>query len=127
VRAQLAGGGSREDVRRAPLKCLESRETSVRWLLLEVPLLPKGFATRWIGFQSAVSHYVSEAAERDVAARRIREMPAHLLFNTWVGLLHHYVINRELFSPGRSVIAEHGETLLAHFLNLLSHPKGARR
>jgi hypothetical protein len=47
-------------------------------------------------------------------------MPLHLLFNTWIGLIHHYLMNRELFAPGASVVERHGRELLDHFMYLIS-------
>ncbi|MBX5481881.1 MAG: TetR/AcrR family transcriptional regulator [Myxococcaceae bacterium] len=104
------------------LDCLADREDELRWLLLEAPLLPKGFDAEWVGVQSAVAHHIAEAAARDMAAGRIREIPLHLLFNTWIGLVHHYVIHRELFAPGRSALKTHGRELLDHFMGLISTP-----
>jgi hypothetical protein len=46
-------------------------------------------------------------------------MPLHLLFNTWIGLVNHYLVNRELFAPGASVIERRGAELLDHFMNLI--------
>lgn len=120
VHARATTGGSLRDVLAAHLDCLAERENQIRWLVLEAPLLPKGFHTSWLGLQSAVSSHLSKAAEREMAAGRIKKMPLHLLFNTWVGLVHHYVINRDLYAPGRSVLREHGPALLEHFLELVS-------
>jgi len=43
-----------------------------------------------------------------------------LLFNTWLGLIHHYLGNRDLFAPGHSVVERHGSMLLDHFVGLLA-------
>ena len=43
-------------------------------------------------------------------------MPLHLLFNTWTGLVHHYLSQRDLFNPKGSVIRRYGDELLEHFL-----------
>jgi len=50
----------------------------------------------------------------------VRPMPRHLLFNTWIGLVHHYLANRDLFTDGPSVIAAKKEELVNHFLALVS-------
>jgi hypothetical protein len=42
-----------------------------------------------------------------------------LLFNTWIGLVHHYLVNRDLFATGDSVIAEKGDLLVNHFMSLV--------
>jgi hypothetical protein len=40
--------------------------------------------------------------------------------NAWIGLVHYYVIKRELFAPGKTVLREHGPALLDHSLTLVS-------
>ncbi|MNC80717.1 hypothetical protein D3C75_1336170 [compost metagenome] len=50
-------------------------------------------------------------------------MPVHLLFNSWIGLLHHYLMNRDLFAPDESVLERYGKELLAHFMRMVS-PEG---
>lgn len=128
LHAQIAHGGSLRDVLEAHLACVEQREDEIRWLLLEGPTLPAGFSAAWIGMQSAISSYIAQQAEREMAAKRIRQMPVHLLFNTWVGLLHHYLINRDMFAPKRSVVRVHGRALLDHFMDLVRVPtKGNSR
>ena len=53
-------------------------------------------------------------------AGAIEPMAPHLLFNTWLGLLHHYVANRDLFAPGGSVLERRGNELLDHTMHLLA-------
>ena len=120
LHALAAEGATLAQALEAHLACLADREDEVRWLLIEAPVLAKGFHLALVGMQSAVSQHLSAAAERDMAEGRVRTMAIHLLFNTWIGLVHHYVINRDLFAPGRSVLREHGRTLIAHFLSLVS-------
>jgi AcrR family transcriptional regulator len=120
LHALAARGGSLADALAAHLECLAEHEDQVRWLLLEAPQLSKGFHAEWLGLQSAVSFHIAQAAEREMSSGAILEMPPHLLFNTWIGLVHHYVVNREQFAPGRSVLREHGPALLAHFLRLVA-------
>ena len=66
--------------------------------------------------QSTISIHICQIAEKDMAAKKIRRMPVALLFNTWVALLHHYLSNANLFSPGRSVLERRGDELRRHFL-----------
>lgn len=116
----LASRATVREILRAHLSGLAEYEEPYRRLLIEVPHLPPGARASWIGLQSAISSHIGLAAEREIAAGTIRPMPAHLLFNTWVGLVHHYLANREQFAPGRSVLAEHGERLIDHYMHLIS-------
>ncbi|MEV6314712.1 TetR/AcrR family transcriptional regulator [Streptomyces sp. NPDC051776] len=117
---ELAGSGSGlRDVLEAHLRCLEENEGAYRQLVAEAPLLPAEFRATWVGLQSAVASYLCAAAETEASQGRIRTLPAHLVFNTWIGLVHHYVINKDLFVPEGSVIAAHGTVLVEHFMTLL--------
>ena len=127
LHALSTAGASVRDVLTAHVECLVAREHQIRWLLLETPMLPKGFHSAWLSLQSAVSVHLSGPVEREMASGRIRQMPLHLLFNSWIGLIHHYVINRDLFAPGRSVLREHGPMLVDHFMNLLAASPPPRR
>ena len=127
LHALSTAGATVREVLTAHVECLAVRESQIRWILLETPTLPKGFHSAWLGLQSAVSVHLSGPIEREMAGGTIRRMPLHLLFNTWTGLIHHYVINRDLFAPGRSVLKEHGPVLVDHFMNLLAASPARRR
>ncbi|MFI1569147.1 TetR/AcrR family transcriptional regulator [Streptomyces sp. NPDC020490] len=119
---ELAGeSGGLIEVLQAHLRCLEENEDVYRQLVIEAPLLPSQFRANWVGLQSAVASYLCAEADAEAAAGRIRALPAHLVFNTWIGLVHHYLINKDLFVTEGSVIAAHGPALVDHFTNLL-HP-----
>jgi len=123
----VRGRGSLRDVLRAHLACLAENEEVYRRLLVEGPMLPAGAREVWIGVQSAISHHISEVAEQEMTKGRIRALPLHLLFNIWLGLLHHYLTNADLFAPGKSVLAVHGGTLLDEYLGLLAVTKERAR
>ncbi|QKV90755.1 TetR/AcrR family transcriptional regulator [Streptomyces sp. NA02950] len=117
---ELAGAGrGLDDVLQAHLQCLQENEDAYRQLVLEAPLLPAEFRATWVGLQSAVSSYVCAAAEAEAAEGRTRALPAHLVFNTWIGLVHHYLVNKDLFVTEGSVIAAHGPSLTEYFMTLL--------
>lgn len=108
------------DILRTHMEGIEELEAFYARLVMEGPLLPGGSRNELISIQSAVSIHLSEAVEREVRGRTVRSMDLALLFNTWIGLLHHYLANRDLFSPGKSVIQERGNELLNHYMALLS-------
>jgi hypothetical protein len=66
-----------------------------------------------------VSYELFTALERERKAGRARKIDRPLLFNTWIGLVHHYLVNRDVFATGASVIAEQRETLVDHFMTLV--------
>jgi AcrR family transcriptional regulator len=119
-----AGGGTRE-VLAAHLKGIGEREDFYSRLVAETPLLPEGARLCLLLIQSTICFHLSPAVEADARAGKIKEMPLALLFNTWVGLIHYYLANRGLFSPGAPVVDRRGNELLDHFMFLIA--KGGRR
>ncbi len=101
------------------IKILKEFETFYSRLIMERHLLPVETSDIFIALQSSVSHHFFIAAERETAAGKIRKIPNHLLFNTWIGLVHYYIANSDLFSPGGSVLEQKGDELINHFLNLI--------
>jgi len=108
----------------AHLKGLREYEEFYTRLISEAAVLHDGARNALIMIQSSISFHLIQAAEREIKAGRLMEQPVDLLFNTWVGLIHYYLMNRELFSPGDSVIEKHGRRLTDHYLKLISNNKG---
>lgn len=120
LHALLRDAAPLRDVLYAHLEAIASREDLYRHALMDVRAMPKAFRSSWIGIQSAVSGYIARAAEREIARGTIRPVAPHLLFNTWVGLVHHYLMNRDLFVRGGSVLEAHGRMLVDHMMRLLA-------
>jgi AcrR family transcriptional regulator len=106
------------DVLQAHLAGLREHEAYYSRLIAEEPLLPVAARNTLIGIQSALSTHVAKAAARD--AGRLRELPLHLLFNTWIALLHYYLAHRDLFAPAGSVLSHNGQELLEHMMTLVT-------
>lgn len=108
-------------VLQSQLKVLTKHENLYARLLTEVSTLPKKARSAWLGLQAAMSHHLGVALEREQAAGRLKPIPLHLAFHTWIGLLHHYLANRDLFAPTGSVLTKHGAKLLQFYFSLLHH------
>lgn len=117
---ELASGGGVREILEAHLKGLAEFEAFYTRMVMEGSLLPESTRNNLIMIQSAVSFHLSQAAAREMAAGTIRPLPMHLLFNTWIGLVHYYLANGDLFSPGQPVIERYGKELLEHYLNLIT-------
>src|SRR5262249_26175934 len=50
------------------LDCLVTDEEIYRHLVVEVPLMPDALRNGWLCIQSAVSHYIANAAKREIDA-----------------------------------------------------------
>ncbi len=116
-------GATLGELLRAHVTSLADCEAEYRRLLVEEPSLSDEERLPFVGVQSAISAHIAHVATREMDAGTIRRMPVHLLFNTWIGLLHHYVLHPQLFAPTGSVLATHGETLVRHFLSLVENPQ----
>jgi AcrR family transcriptional regulator len=114
-----AGAGTRE-VLDAHLAAIGEREDFYARLVAESGTLPSAARDSLVLMQSAIAFHLAPALEADRKAGRIKDMSLPLAFNTWLGLLHYYLANRELFAPGASVIELRGAQLAEHFMNLIS-------
>jgi AcrR family transcriptional regulator len=103
----------------AHLKGLSEYEEFYTRLVSEGHLLDEKARNSLIMIQSAISFHLIQVAEREMETCKIRKMPVDLLFNTWIGLVHYYLVNRDLFAPGGSVIRVQGNRLVEHYVNLI--------
>lgn len=106
-------------VLQAHLRVLQEFEPFYARLVIEAPMLPPKVRSTMLMLHAAVSDRLFVALERERKAGRARKFERPLLFNTWIGLVHHYLVNRDVFTNGDSVIAEHGDTLVRHFMSLV--------
>ncbi|MBA1334976.1 MAG: hypothetical protein HPY66_0598 [Firmicutes bacterium] len=111
---------SLQDVLAAHLKGLAEFEAFYTRLVIEGRLLPESARNAFIIIQSAISFHISQAAEREMQAGTIDPYPIHLIFNTWVGLIHYYLANNDLFAPEGSVLERYGQELLDHYMRLIA-------
>lgn len=70
--------------------------------------------------QSTMSLHFSIAIEQAQQAGTVKNIPLHMLFNTWLGLLHYYLQNGDLFAPGKSVLKQRRDELVNSFIALIS-------
>lgn len=117
--------GMRE-ILEAHLKGIAEYEDFYIRLISEAPLLQEGSRNTLIMIQSAISFHLTQVAEREQSNLRIKKMPLNLMFNTWIGLIHYYLINQDMFAPGKSVVSTYGEMWIQHFINLISVDEGGK-
>jgi AcrR family transcriptional regulator len=115
----MQGESQVEGVLRAHVDALREYENFYARLVQEGALLPPKARSLLFMLHAAVSRRLRLAAEAEAATGRMRPMAPHLLFNTWIALLHYYIANRDVFAPGESVLAAKGDELVAHFLGLV--------
>ncbi|HTX72943.1 MAG TPA: TetR/AcrR family transcriptional regulator [Rectinemataceae bacterium] len=115
-------GAGLRSVLEAHLQGLAENEDFYARLVSESPTLPRQARITLTMIQSTISQHFEEAlAAMSTAGPR----PAlHLMFNTWIGLIHHYVVNRDSFAPGQSVLLQKGPELLDFYVGLIGHAAG---
>ena len=106
-----------EDLLRAHLTGIGEHEAFYTRLVTENRLLPQEARDVWIGLQSALSFHFSRVAAREWPNA---ETDMALMFNAWVGLVHHYLSNGDLFAPEGSVTARYAETLVAFYMKMMA-------
>ena len=109
-----------QDVLQAHISGLAEYEDFYFRLISESSSLPDAAKTTMVGIQSAVSIHLGQAAESQIAKGELRQVSSAMLFNTWIGLVNHYVLNRHLFAPDGSVLRRCGLDLIDHYLGLLA-------
>lgn len=108
--------GSLPELLRAHLEEIKEFEAFYTRLVIENRSLPLGARDCFISVQSAISFHFSQAVKREA---KVSDIPVHMLFNMWIGLVHYYLSNSDLFAPEGSVISHCGEALIANYLKLL--------
>ncbi len=108
----------------AHLQGLCEHEAFYARLVAETPSMDADTRSTVTGIQSAIASHIASAYRRGVQDGRFRAMPEAFVFNLWIGMIHHYLVNRDLFAPNDSVLQQHGPQLMERFVSLLYvHPK----
>ena len=121
---ELASGKSGvHGVLEAHLEGLTEFEGFYTRLVIENPLLPKDVRNTFIMIQSTISYHLCQEIDREIKEGNILPLPTHMVFNGWIGLIHYYLTNNDLFSPGESVLKRHGKDLLRYYMSLIKPKK----
>ncbi len=113
--------GSIFDLLCAHIQVLEGYEAFYKGLIKEMPFLPDDVKHMVIALQSILSRHFNVAIERGKQEGIIKELPLHIMFNTWIGLVHYYLQNSDLFAPGESVLKRYKNELVNSFIALISN------
>ncbi len=106
-----------EELLKAHLDVLARHERFYTRLIAERSLLPEEARFTFSNIQSIVAYHFNKVFERE--SDGIKALPVHLLFNTWMALIHYYLLNKDLFSPDSPLIERHGSELTKTFLELI--------
>jgi AcrR family transcriptional regulator len=118
VRHELRLTGGAREVLHAHLAALAEHEGLHAKIIAEPQTLPGAVQARLIEANSGVASHLIEALEREAGGSPLKVEP-HFAFNTWLALVHYYLMNRRLFAPGRSVLTERADELVRNYLALV--------
>ncbi len=120
---ELAGqsgeDASIEQVLDAHLAALGKNERLYARVLSEASTLPKAARAQVFALQSGIAYRLRGAWSRARAGGTVRDLDPVALSNIWISLTNHYLMNRDLFAPGGSVVAKCGGALKAQLLDLV--------
>lgn len=109
------------DVLRAHLNTIKEDEAFYTRLISENRLLPPEVRNTFIAIQSVIAFHLNKVIEIEVANRYVKKLPTHIFFNTWIGFIHYYLQNNDIFAPNSSVIDRYGDELIDSFLELIKY------
>lgn len=107
------------EVLEAHLTALAENEVLYSRLLCEASTLPPAARAQIFALQSGIAWRIRTAYLRAREQGSVREVDPIALSNIWISLSNHYLINRDLFAPGASVIARCGAEIKTQLLTLL--------
>lgn len=107
------------DVLKAHLNAISEYEAFYQRLIAENRLLPSEVRHTFVGIQSTIAFHFNQVIEVEKEGNQVKALPTYFLFNTWVGLIHYYLQNDDIFAPDSSVINRYGDEWIDHFLVLI--------
>lgn len=106
--------GTLRDFLLAHLNGINEFESFYTKLVIENRLLPPAARDAFITMQSAISFHFSQS----FLTVPKPACPPDILFNMWMGFIHYYLSNGDLFAPEGGVIKRYGDTLIESFIIL---------
>lgn len=115
---QVDKQGSIADFLATHIDVISKHEMFYSRVVQEQASLPNEAIVSFICLQSAVSHHLSELIQREA---RVKKIPQYIIFNTWIGLLHYYLLNRDLFcdEASKSVLQTQKAVLIDSFVSMI--------
>jgi AcrR family transcriptional regulator len=95
-------------------------------LLSERSLLPGGARSTLLSIQSTVAFHFYEVVTREIREKKVKQLPPHMLFNIWIGLIHYYLLNKDVFSPEEPVLNRYRTELLGCYLALIQNEEESK-
>ncbi len=116
---ELSKVSNLQELLKAHLQILKEYEPFYARLVAEGALLPPDIRNKVFIIQSGIAQFFETALSNDVQKGALRQVPLHLLVNSWLALVHYYLMHKDLFAPNTSLIDAKGQELITYFMNTL--------
>jgi AcrR family transcriptional regulator len=101
------------------LNILSKHENFYIHLISEKSLIPEDVQMTLVNIQSNFAFHFNRIMEREIQSHAVKSIPVYMVFNTWIGLIHYYLLNKDLFSPDEPLLKRYSSELIATFLELI--------
>jgi len=103
----------------AHIDTLSEYEIFYTRLITEMVLLPEEARTAFAAIQTGLAFNFNKIMNHEIESGVLKRLPPHILFNTWIGLIHYYLQNKDLFAPDGSVLKRYKKQLIFTYCELL--------
>lgn len=84
-------------------------------VIKEKDFLPKEVQLAILSMNTGAAHHFLQILEKN----DVVEIESSFIFNSWMAILHYYLLNRELFAPEGSVLERYKEKIIKSFLMMI--------
>ncbi|MEK6774276.1 MAG: TetR/AcrR family transcriptional regulator [Bdellovibrionota bacterium] len=110
-----------KDLLKSHIDVLAEFEDFYMRLISESQSLPAHIRSIVYAINASLSYRFYRAAKVEMDKGHIKKMTQVHFFNTWMGLLHYQIMNRDLFSEKTPILKEVGDDLLKHFFYIIKN------
>lgn len=110
---------SLQELLQAHLSVLAEFEDFYLRLITESQFLPSQIRGIQYGMNASLSYRFYCPAQKLMKEGEIKRFDQATFFNTWMSLVHYYIMNRDLFSDQTPIVKEVGDVIIRQFLHLI--------
>lgn len=107
------------DILNAHLTAIEEHEAFYTRFISENRILPESVRNMFISVQSTIAFHFEKIIETDKQNGSIKDLPNFYYFNLWMGLVHYYLQNNDIFAPSASVVKRYREFFIESYLETI--------
>lgn len=108
-----------KDLLKSHLTVLADFEDFYLRLISESQALPPHIRSTVYAMNASLSYRFYRAAKVEMDKGLLKKISQIHFFNTWMGLVHYQIMNRDLFSESTPILTDVGDELLRHFFYII--------